>query len=113
MKERLLFIGALLLVLLLVSCSSNVKRTDDVDKFDEFAIRLDEIAGSVDLGLDIDYSDLTVDDVEMALTYLNMYIDGDGVPIKKVRDSIKYLERFVKEINHETWELNKMFQEMF
>lgn len=109
---RLLFL-LLTLSISFTGCSHGYRYTSDSDGFDYFSIRLDDIAGSVDIGLDIETSDLCVDDIELAIAILDQHIDGESFSKKELRDSVEYIKRFVESINHETWELNEMFNDLF
>ena len=76
-------------------------------------MRLDNLAGYADLELNIKTSDLCITDIETAICYLSNYLDGEYFTKKQLRDSLKYIERYVDAVNNETYELNEMFNKLF
>lgn len=113
MKRALLFLLLIIVSFSISGCNSSTKWTDDIDSFDEFSMRLDDMAGSVDLALDIKTSDLCVDDIETAVAYLDMYLYGDYYTKKQLRDAVTYIQRYVDAVNQETWDLNLLFKKIF
>lgn len=113
MKRLLLFLLLIIVSFSIYGCSSSTKWTDDVDGFDEFSMRLDSLAGYADLELDIKTSDLCITDIETAISYLDNYLDGEYFTKKQLRDSVKYIQRYVDAVNQETWELNQLFNKLF
>lgn len=113
MKRVFLFILLVAVSFSIYGCSSSSRWTDDVNGFDEFAMRLDDMAGSVDLALNIKSSDLCVDDIDTAVAYLDMYFDGDYFTKKQLRDAVTYIQRYVDAVNQETSDLNRLFNKIF
>lgn len=113
MKKLFLIAIVVALSVILCGCGHSRTVTGDRNGVEEIGIILSDLAGNADLGLDIYTYDINVTDVEEALTYLDMYVDGDYVSPKKLRDSIKYLKRYVEAVDDQFTELDDKFQEVF
>jgi uncharacterized lipoprotein YehR (DUF1307 family) len=112
-KKMFLIAIVAALSVILCGCGHSRTVTGDRNGAEEIGIILSDLAGNADLGLNIYTYDISVTDVEEALTYLDMYVDGDYVSQKKLRDSIKYLKRYVEAVDDQFTELDNKFQEVF